>query len=79
MVRKICLTGACPRATRERLIKKITDNTALAVAKAVTYDTDILVCENPAAGTNKLKDAAKKGVRIISYSQFYDEFPEMLI
>ena len=79
MVKKICLTGACPRLTRERLIKKISENTALEVAKAVTYDTDILVCENPAAGTNKLKDAIKKGVRVISYSQFYNEFPEMLI
>lgn len=79
MVRKICLTGACPRVSRERLIKKINDNTALEVAKSVTYDTDILVCENPLAGTNKLKEAAKKGVRIISYAQFYNEFPEMLI
>ena len=67
--RNVCMTGAGPKK-RDELIKDIK-------AKGDQYvdhvgkDTNILLCENPEAGTSKLAKAAKMGVKLVSYSEYF--------
>ena len=67
----ICVTGKLEGYSRKEIESLIKDNGGIADS-SVTSKTDILVTNEPASGSSKLKAAAKYGTKIISEREFID-------
>jgi len=65
----VAMTGKGP-AGRKELTAKL-EEMGYEFSAAVTGETDILLCEDPSAGSSKLKKAEKLGVKLISYGDFF--------
>jgi len=65
---KICMTGKGP-LTRKELIRVIEER-GWEFSPDITKDVDILLCEDPEAGSSKLIKAKKLGIKLLSYSSF---------
>lgn len=66
----VAMTGKGP-AGRKELTTKL-EEMGYEFSATVSGETDILLCEDPEAGSSKLKKAEKLGVKLISYSDFFD-------
>jgi len=66
----VAMTGKGP-AGRKELVSRL-EEMGYEFASAVTAETDILICEDPAGGSSKLKKAEKLGVQLISYLDFFN-------
>lgn len=66
---KVCMTGTGHKK-RNELIADIEAKGDVSV-DSVTKDTNILVCEDVNSGTTKLQKAAKLGVKLMSYQDYF--------
>jgi DNA ligase (NAD+) len=66
----VAMTGKGP-AGRKELASRL-EEMGYEFVSTVSGETDILLCEDPASGSSKLKKAEKLGVRLMSYSEFFD-------
>ncbi len=64
----ICFTGKGFAGRKE--LTELAEAAGYEVAKSVTKTLGTLVCEDPSAGTTKLKKAAGFGTNVISYDEF---------
>ncbi|MBI9099073.1 MAG: hypothetical protein JEY91_11380, partial [Spirochaetaceae bacterium] len=65
----VAMTGKGP-AGRKELTARL-EEMGYEFSSTVTGETDILLCEDPAGGSSKLKKAEKMGVKLISYEDFF--------
>lgn len=65
----VAMTGKGP-AGRKELTARL-EEMGYEFSSTVSRDTDILLCEDPRAGSSKLKKAEKLGVKLISYDEFF--------
>lgn len=68
----VCATGKCMYADRGEL-GAILHRLGFNMVDAVNKDCHLLLCEDPNSGSSKLQKAAKLGVRIQSYKNFFQE------
>ncbi len=67
---KVCMTGKGP-GKRQELIEKI-ESMGYEFSSAITKDLDILLCEDSESGSSKIAKARKNGIKIISYTDFFN-------
>ena len=65
---RVCMTGKGPLGRKE--LAQIIESRGYVFTDDLTKDTGILLCEDPASGSSKIKKAEKYGVRIMSYEEF---------
>lgn len=68
--KKICMTGTGHKGRKE-LIKDI-ESKGDTFMDSISKDLDILLCENPNSGSNKLLKAEKLGIKIMSYKEYFN-------
>lgn len=68
-VLRICMTGTGPKSRKE-LIAKI-ERAGNTFVDHVSKETDILVCEDVNGSSSKLSKAAKLGVKLVNYQDFF--------
>lgn len=66
---KVAMTGTGPEK-RDVLIKKI-ETMGYEFDSSVTGNTQILVCEDVNGDSTKLKKAKAKGIKLVSYDEFF--------
>ncbi len=64
----VCLTGKAPMP--RKALTEALEQQGWSVASAVTRDTTLLVCDNPAGSSTKLKKAREAGIPIQTYEDF---------
>lgn len=67
--KRVCMTGAGPKK-RDELIADIAAKGDCFVDH-VNKETDVLLCEDKNSGTSKLAKAAKMGVKIMNYDEYF--------
>ena len=68
-VLRICMTGSGPKSRKE-LIAEI-EKMGNTFVDHVSKETDILVCEDVNGSSSKLSKAAKLGVKLVNYQDFF--------
>ncbi|MFW6310891.1 MAG: helix-hairpin-helix domain-containing protein [Nanoarchaeota archaeon] len=66
----VAVTGKGPFSRKE--IKEKIEEIGYFFHGGIKGDTNILLCEDPSKNSNKLKKAREKGIKIISYNDFFE-------
>lgn len=69
--KNVCMTGTGPRGRKELIIE--IEKMGYSFMDHVNKDTHILVCEDVNGSSSKLIKAAKLGVELVSYSEFFSK------
>lgn len=64
----VCMTGKGPLSRKE--IVQIIEDKGWEFSSTISKDVDILLCEDPAGDSSKLKKAKKLGIKLMSYTEF---------
>lgn len=69
----VAMTGSSPDGRNRSVLENLIEEQG-GTNCSVSKKTDILVAENPNGSSSKIKNAQKYGIKIISYSDFFENY-----